>query len=176
MCGRFNLRATPAELREYFDLVRKPDPFPFRYNIAPTASSRFARTDFHPSYHPCDSVGKRRKSHYFPGIYRPLPGLYGWGKPPPPGFIGGAFPSHPTIMPSEQNKTIKRIVGFIWMRFIHANGFRPPDVKRIDNLLTRRSLSDHHAASRRRSAGIARWQCQGCIRFLASSPQQTRCL
>ncbi len=36
MCGRFNIRATPTELQEYFDLLREPDPYPIRYNVAPT--------------------------------------------------------------------------------------------------------------------------------------------
>ncbi len=38
MCGRFNLRLTPTELQEFFDLMREPDPFPIRYNIAPTTT------------------------------------------------------------------------------------------------------------------------------------------
>ena len=36
MCGRYNLRLTSAELQEFFDLMREPDPFPIRYNVAPT--------------------------------------------------------------------------------------------------------------------------------------------
>jgi putative SOS response-associated peptidase YedK len=36
MCGRYNLRATPKELQEFFNLFREPEPFPPRYNIAPT--------------------------------------------------------------------------------------------------------------------------------------------
>jgi putative SOS response-associated peptidase YedK len=35
MCGRFNLRLTPAELQQFFDLLQVPD-FAPRYNIAPT--------------------------------------------------------------------------------------------------------------------------------------------
>jgi len=35
MCGRFNLRLSPAELQEFFDVLRAPE-FPPRYNIAPT--------------------------------------------------------------------------------------------------------------------------------------------
>jgi putative SOS response-associated peptidase YedK len=35
MCGRYNLRATPQEIQEFFDLFRTPDWTP-RYNIAPT--------------------------------------------------------------------------------------------------------------------------------------------
>ncbi len=35
MCGRFTLRATPAQLVEFFKLLREPDWSP-RYNIAPT--------------------------------------------------------------------------------------------------------------------------------------------
>lgn len=35
MCGRFNLRTTPGELIEIFDLIRAPE-FSPRYNIAPT--------------------------------------------------------------------------------------------------------------------------------------------
>jgi putative SOS response-associated peptidase YedK len=34
MCGRFNLRLSPAELQEFFDLFRAPEVTP-RYNIAP---------------------------------------------------------------------------------------------------------------------------------------------
>jgi putative SOS response-associated peptidase YedK len=37
MCGRFNLRASPALLAEIFQLLREPDLQP-RYNIAPTQS------------------------------------------------------------------------------------------------------------------------------------------
>ena len=37
MCGRFNLKLTPAELLEIFALIREFD-FPPRYNIAPTQS------------------------------------------------------------------------------------------------------------------------------------------
>jgi putative SOS response-associated peptidase YedK len=36
MCGRFNLRLTPAELSEFFDIVRGVPEFQPRYNIAPT--------------------------------------------------------------------------------------------------------------------------------------------
>lgn len=36
MCGRFNLRLSPAELQEFFDLFREVPAFPPRYNIAPT--------------------------------------------------------------------------------------------------------------------------------------------
>ncbi|WP_437186785.1 SOS response-associated peptidase [Planctomicrobium sp. SH668] len=36
MCGRYNLRVTPNELQEFFSLFRAPEPFPPRYNIAPT--------------------------------------------------------------------------------------------------------------------------------------------
>jgi putative SOS response-associated peptidase YedK len=36
MCGRFNLRLTPAELQEFFDVVRGVPEFRPRYNIAPT--------------------------------------------------------------------------------------------------------------------------------------------
>lgn len=36
MCGRFNLRLTPAELQEFFRLVDAPDDLGIRYNIAPT--------------------------------------------------------------------------------------------------------------------------------------------
>ncbi len=35
MCGRFNLRSTPSELIEIFELIRAPE-FSPRYNIAPT--------------------------------------------------------------------------------------------------------------------------------------------
>ena len=34
MCGRINLRASPAELAEYFELFRKPD-WTVRYNLGP---------------------------------------------------------------------------------------------------------------------------------------------
>jgi putative SOS response-associated peptidase YedK len=34
MCGRFTLRLTPAELQEFFDLIRVPQ-FTARYNISP---------------------------------------------------------------------------------------------------------------------------------------------
>jgi putative SOS response-associated peptidase YedK len=37
MCGRYNLRLTPTELQEFFDLFRKPDDYEIRYNIPPTA-------------------------------------------------------------------------------------------------------------------------------------------
>jgi putative SOS response-associated peptidase YedK len=37
MCGRFNLRLSPAELQAFFDLFREPD-VRVRYNIAPTQS------------------------------------------------------------------------------------------------------------------------------------------
>jgi putative SOS response-associated peptidase YedK len=36
VCGRFNLRLTPAELQEFFDIVRAVPQFAPRYNIAPT--------------------------------------------------------------------------------------------------------------------------------------------
>jgi putative SOS response-associated peptidase YedK len=37
MCGRYNLRATPAQIQEFFDVLRMPDAaIPVRYNIAPT--------------------------------------------------------------------------------------------------------------------------------------------
>lgn len=44
MCGRFNLRATSAELQIFFDLFREPDVTP-RYNIAPTQSTPVCRLD-----------------------------------------------------------------------------------------------------------------------------------
>lgn len=44
MCGRFNLRATPAELQNFFDLFREPAVTP-RYNIAPTQSTLVCRLD-----------------------------------------------------------------------------------------------------------------------------------
>jgi putative SOS response-associated peptidase YedK len=46
MCGRFTLRLTPAELQEFFDLLRVPD-FPPRYNIAPTQEVPVVRVDSH---------------------------------------------------------------------------------------------------------------------------------
>lgn len=37
MCGRYNLRATPAQIQEFFNVLRMPEaPIPVRYNIAPT--------------------------------------------------------------------------------------------------------------------------------------------
>lgn len=36
MCGRFNLRMSADQLREFFDLFRYPETVPARYNIAPT--------------------------------------------------------------------------------------------------------------------------------------------
>lgn len=36
MCGRYNLRATPKELAEAFALFREPEPYPTRFNTAPT--------------------------------------------------------------------------------------------------------------------------------------------
>lgn len=44
MCGRFNLRATPAELQQFFDMFREPDVTP-RYNIAPTQTTLVCRLD-----------------------------------------------------------------------------------------------------------------------------------
>ena len=44
MCGRFTLRLTPAELREFFDLFRVED-FQPRYNIAPTQMVPIIRID-----------------------------------------------------------------------------------------------------------------------------------
>ncbi|SFH92286.1 SOS response-associated peptidase family protein [Planctomicrobium piriforme] len=36
MCGRYNLRATPAQLKEFFNLFREPEGADRpRYNIAP---------------------------------------------------------------------------------------------------------------------------------------------
>jgi len=47
MCGRYNLRTTPAELREVFELFREPDwPQP-RYNMAPTQTVLAIRFDEH---------------------------------------------------------------------------------------------------------------------------------
>ncbi len=44
MCGRFNLRATPAEIQEFFDLLRLPDwSWTPRYNIAPSQSHPIIR-------------------------------------------------------------------------------------------------------------------------------------
>jgi len=42
MCGRFNLRATPAQLQEFFDLFREPE-VTSRYNIAPTQTTLVCR-------------------------------------------------------------------------------------------------------------------------------------
>jgi putative SOS response-associated peptidase YedK len=45
MCGRYNLRATPADLMEVFELFREPNwPQP-RYNIAPTQTVLAIRFD-----------------------------------------------------------------------------------------------------------------------------------
>ncbi|MBL8849492.1 MAG: SOS response-associated peptidase [Planctomycetaceae bacterium] len=44
MCGRYTLRATPAELVEIFGLFREPDVRP-RYNIAPTQNVLAIRFD-----------------------------------------------------------------------------------------------------------------------------------
>jgi len=44
MCGRFNLRVTPAQLQEFFDLFREPEVTP-RYNIAPTQTTLVCRLD-----------------------------------------------------------------------------------------------------------------------------------
>lgn len=44
MCGRYNLRVTPAELQEFFNLFREPDVSP-RYNIAPTQTTLVCRLD-----------------------------------------------------------------------------------------------------------------------------------
>jgi putative SOS response-associated peptidase YedK len=45
MCGRYNLRATPDQIREAFQLFREPDwPVP-RYNIAPTQTVLGIRFD-----------------------------------------------------------------------------------------------------------------------------------
>ncbi|MDZ4687677.1 MAG: hypothetical protein SH850_21610 [Planctomycetaceae bacterium] len=41
MCGRFNLRLTPAERQEFFDVAREVPQFPPRYNIAPTQPSTY---------------------------------------------------------------------------------------------------------------------------------------
>lgn len=39
MCGRYNLRTTPAQMQEFFDLFREPEgDWSPRYNIAPTQS------------------------------------------------------------------------------------------------------------------------------------------
>ncbi|MBX3436908.1 MAG: SOS response-associated peptidase [Planctomycetaceae bacterium] len=46
MCGRYNLKATPAELQEFFDLFREPEWSP-RYNIAPTQDVLAIRFDEH---------------------------------------------------------------------------------------------------------------------------------
>ncbi|SFJ42459.1 SOS response-associated peptidase [Planctomicrobium piriforme] len=44
MCGRFNLQATPVQLKEIFDLLRADD-FPQRYNIARTQTVPIVRLD-----------------------------------------------------------------------------------------------------------------------------------
>lgn len=44
MCGRYNLRATPRELAEFFELLREPDSLPPRYNIAPTTQVPIIRS------------------------------------------------------------------------------------------------------------------------------------
>ena len=42
MCGRYNLRATPAEIQQFFDVLRVPD-LPPRYNVAPTQAMPVVR-------------------------------------------------------------------------------------------------------------------------------------
>lgn len=44
MCNRFNLRASPAEVQEFFDLFRVPQ-FESRYNIAPSQQVMAIRQD-----------------------------------------------------------------------------------------------------------------------------------
>jgi len=77
MCGRYNLRATPTDIQEYFDLLREPDPFPARYNIAPTQKvlfihqtdagrvSDFGPWGFHPDWNPKQNIINARSETVF---------------------------------------------------------------------------------------------------------------